>query len=344
MKSSEPASTVTRGPHKVTLSIVTPCFNESANLAELISRVRAVMSELDVPYEHIVIDNASTDDSLAILRAEASKDSSLRVIANVRNFGHIRSPYHAILQATGSCVVLLASDLQDPPEVIPELWRLWREGAPVVMLVKARTEESRLISLGRRLYYRTLNKASSSELVQDATGSGLYDRDVVEYLRSLNDPYPYLRGLVAESGFPVTRLAFDQPLRIAGKSSNNLASLYDMAMLGFTTHSRLPLRIVSLAGFCVAALSMLIGLVYLIRKLADWDAFELGLAPLAVGLFFLGAMQLIALGILGEYIGNIFLRIRGLPLVIEAERINFVDRSAYHPRGTASSDELRSSE
>lgn len=305
------------------VSVVTPCFNEEENLPELLTRVRAVMATLDVDYEHIVIDNASTDGSLTILRDQATKDPRLRVIANIRNFGHIRSPYHGLMQASGACVILLAADLQDPPELIPELYSRWLQGAKVVMLVKHTTEESGLKAGARRLYYRMLNRVSSSELIPDATGAGLYDRAVVEYLRSLNDPYPYLRGLVAESGFPVSRFGFSQPLRRGGRTSNNFASLYDMAMLGFTTHSRTPLRIVSLIGFSFAGLSLLIGFVYLIRKLFDWDAFELGLAPLAVGLFFLGAMQLIALGILGEYIGNIFLRVRGLPLVIESERINF---------------------
>lgn len=305
------------------VSVVTPCFNEQANLSELITRVRAVMESLDTKYEHIIIDNASTDRSRDILEAEAETDPRLRVIINMRNFGHIRSPFHGIMQASGSCVILLAGDLQDPPEVISELYSRWRDGAKVAMLVKEHTEESGLKALGRRLYYRTLNRISSSELIPDATGAGLYDRSVVEYLRSLDDPYPYLRGLVAESGFSVSRVGFSQPLRRGGRTSNNFASLYDMAMLGFTTHSRTPLRIVSLVGFCFAGLSLVIGFVYLVRKLLDWDAFELGLAPLAVGLFFLGAMQLIALGILGEYIGNIFLRVRRLPLVIEAERINF---------------------
>ena len=281
------------------------------------------MVRLGVSYEHLVIDNASTDNSADILRDEAALDSCLRVIVNVRNFGHIRSPFHAILQARGECVVLLSSDLQDPPELVPELVARWQGGSPVVMLVKDNTEERGPKAWGRRAYYRVLGKVSEAQLVPDATGAGLYDRRVIEYLRGLNDPYPYLRGLVAESGFPVGTLGFHQPLRSAGKSSNNFASLYDMAMLGFTTHSRTPLRLVSFFGFVTAAMSLLIGFVYLVRKFSDWDSFELGLAPLATGLFFLGAMQLIALGIIGEYVGNIFLRVRDLPLVVESERLNF---------------------
>ena len=305
------------------VSIVTPCYNEESNLAELISRIRSVMATLGVDYEHIVIDNASTDSSMQILRAESARDPRLRVILNVRNFGHIKSPYHALMQARGDCVIIMAADLQDPPEVIPSLYSRWQSGAFIVMLVKETTEESGLKAVGRRIYYRIMNRISDSDLVANATGAGLYDRTVVDYLKSLNDPYPYLRGLVAESGFPVQRVGFDQPLRRGGKSSNNFGSLYDNAMLGFTTHSRTPLRLVSLLGFTFAGLSLLLGLVYFVRKLSDWDSFQLGLAPLSIGLFFFGAVQLIALGILGEYIGNIFLRVRGLPLVVEAERINF---------------------
>lgn len=305
------------------ISIVTPCYNEEENLRELVSRIRGVMATTDPDYEHIIIDNASTDNSRAVLEAEAALDPHIKLIFNIRNFGHIRSPFHGLLQAHGSCVILLASDLQDPPELIPSLVERWRDGAKVVLLVKEGTEESGMRSWGRRAYYRALNKASDSQLVADATGSGLYDRQVVEYLRKLDDPYPYLRGLVAEAGFPLETVPFFQPLRGRGRTKNNFSTLYDMAMLGFTTHSRTPLRAVTLMGFVLGVVAFIIGCVYLVRKLLDWDSYDLGLAPLTVGVFFLGATQLIALGILGEYIGNIFLRLRKLPLVIEERRTNF---------------------
>lgn len=308
---------------QVLVSVVTPCFNEESNLRDLIERVRRSVGNSGFDYEHILIDNASTDSSADILREEAARDPRVRVILNVRNFGHIRSPFHAMMQTRGDCVILLASDLQDPPELIPGLLSKWQEGSSVVLLVKESTEESGLMAFCRKTYYRLLRRASATPQIEDATGAGLYDREVIKYLKSLNDPYPYLRGLVAESGFPIARVAFNQPLRKAGKSSNNLATLYDMAMLGFTTHSRTPLRLVSLVGFLFAGVSSVIGIYYFIRKLTDWNSFDLGVAPLAVGLFFFGAVQLISIGIIGEYIGNIFQRIRQLPLVIERERINF---------------------
>jgi glycosyltransferase involved in cell wall biosynthesis len=308
---------------RVRVSVVTPCFNEEGNLKELIARVRAVMAELDVTYEHLVIDNASTDSSLTILKEEAALDPNIHVIVNASNFGHIKSPFHGLMQSQGECAILLSSDLQDPPELITELLARWQNGAKVVLLVKANTEERGPKAWGRRLYYQILGKFSDSRSIPNATGAGAYDATVINYLRELNDPYPYLRGLVAESGYPIETISFYQPLRKAGKTSNNLFSLYDIAMLGFTTHSRTPLRLVAVIGFVMAALSLLVGLIYFIRKLTAWDSFELGLAPLAIGLFFLGAIQLIALGVIGEYIGNIFLRVRGLPLVVESERVNF---------------------
>jgi len=305
------------------VSVVTPCYNEVENLLELVSRVQTVLKSLDYDFEHIVIDNASTDGSQSLLRELALKHEHLRVIINARNFGHVRSPFHALLQARGDCVILIVADLQDPPELIPTLVSHWEAGFQVAFLVKNETEERGVMRWGRRIYYRLLQRLTTSEIVADATGAGVYDRSVVNYLKQLNDPYPYVRGLIGEMGIPIAKVPFVQPLRVRGRSKSSFAGLYDLAMLGFTTHSRVPLRLASLVGFAIAGLSLLTGVVYLCRKLFDWSSFDLGVAPLAIGLFFLGAVQLISLGILGEYVGNIFLRIRNLPLVVESERINF---------------------
>ena len=306
------------------LSIVTPTFNERENVEELVSGVRHACSQLEMTYEHIIIDNNSADGTWDALVQMAAGDPHLKLIRNERNYGHVRSPYHGLLQASGDAVILMAADLQDPPELIVDLVQEWQHGSKVVFLVRRSSAESRWVSSLRRLYYRMLGKMTSSPLVPDATGAGLYDRSVIDVLASLNDPYPYLRGLVVELGYPVAQVPFDQPRRERGKSKNGLRSLADLALLGLSTHSRAPLRFMSLMGFSLAALSLFIGLLYGIRKLLDWDSFDLGLAPIAVGLFFLGAVQLVCFGILGEYIGNIFTYVRRHPLVVEAERVNFV--------------------
>ena len=310
-------------PDRPVLSIVTPTLNESDNVEELVSRVRLACEGLSIEYEHIVIDNCSTDGTWDALVQMAQADERLRLIRNERDYGHIRSPFYGLLQASGDAAVLMASDLQDPPELIPDLVGKWRQGSKVVFLVKRSSAESSWVSLSRRVYYRALGKMSSSPLIGNATGAGLYDRSVVDVLRSIGDPYPYLRGLVAELGYPVATVLFDQPRRKRGNSKNGLGTLVDLGLLGLSTHSRTPLRLMSLAGFALAALSLLIGMLYGFRKLFDWDSFDLGLAPIAVGLFFLGAVQLICFGILGEYIGNIFIYVRKHPLVVEAERVNF---------------------
>jgi len=309
---------------KLYLSVVTPCFNEEENLPELFNRIRKVLDPLDLEYEHIVIDNASTDKSREIILEACQRDKRIKAIFNLKNYGHIRSPFHGLLQASGDCVIGLASDLQEPPELIPELLAQWCNGAKVVLLTRKSADERGVKQLARRAYYRTLKLISSHEVVLGATGAGLYDKRAIDYLRSIDDPYPFLRGLVTEAGFPIETVTFHQPLRTAGQSKNQFLTLYDIAMLGFTTSSRLPLRAVSFIGYFIGALSLLTAAYYLVRKLLSWDSFELGLAPLATGLFFVGAIQVISLGIIGEYIGNIFVRQRRLPLVIEERRVNFV--------------------
>jgi glycosyltransferase involved in cell wall biosynthesis len=282
------------------------------------------MSELpQYRFEHIYIDNASTDGTVPILRCLAATDSRVKVILNARNFGHIRSPFHGILQARGDAVISMASDLQDPPRLIKEFIRKWEEGFKVVMGVKTHSKETWLLFRLRRLYYRVLGRLSEVRLVENFTGFGLYDRQVVEILRRIDDPYPYFRGLIADIGFEAAKIEFVQPARKRGITKNNLYTLYDMAMVGLTNNTKIPLRLATTVGFLTSAISFLTGLFYFVYKLIYWQSFSAGLAPLVVGLFFFGGIQLFFLGIVAEYVGAIYTQVLHRPLVIEKERINF---------------------
>ncbi|HRQ31696.1 MAG TPA: glycosyltransferase family 2 protein [Anaerolineales bacterium] len=303
------------------ISVVTPCYNEAENVDELYERIRAALGDRE--YEHIFIDNASTDETQAKIRALAEKDLRVKAVFNTRNFGHIRSPYYALLQAAGDAVITLASDLQDPPERIPEFIAQWEQGYKVVIGVKTKSRESGLFYLLRTLYYRGLHRLSDVDLVEHFTGFGLYDRQVVDILRKLDDPYPYFRGMIADLGFPIARVEFEQPRRKRGISKNNFYTLYDMAMLGMTGYTKVPLRLAAMFGFFSAFVSFLIGSIYLLYKIIFWFEFSLGSAPIVIGLFFLGSVQLFFLGIVGEYIGAIYTQVMRRPLVIEKERINF---------------------
>ena len=305
------------------ISIITPCFNEEENLEELYKRICEVMQSLNYDYEHIFIDNASTDQSAQILRQLSAKDKRVKVIFNTRNFGHIRSPYHALLQSSGDAVIGMASDLQDPPERLPEFIQKWEEGYKVVIGVKKKSKESMAFFFLRSIYYQTLRRLSDVPLIDNFTGFGLYDRQVIDILRDLQDSYPYFRGLVADLGFEYAQIEFEQPRRKRGISKNNFYTLYDLAMLGVTGYTKIPLRLAALIGFIASLTSFLIGLVYLIYKLLFWFEFSLGSAPIVIGLFFIGSVQLFFLGIVGEYIGAIYTQVMRRPLVIEKERINF---------------------
>ncbi len=245
------------------------------------------------------------------------------MIVNTRNFGHIRSPYHAILQAQGDIIIALASDLQDPPERIPEFIEKWEEGYKVVIGVKKQSEESSLFYFLRTVYYRGLRALSDVPLIENFTGFGLYDREVIKVIRDINDPYPYFRGMIADLGFERAEVVFTQPRRKRGISKNNFYTLYDLAMLGVTNYTKIPLRLATMFGFFSAIVSFLIGFAYLVYKLIFWFEFSLGSAPIIIGLFFLGSIQLFFLGIVGEYIGAIYTQVMRRPLVIEKERINF---------------------
>lgn len=309
---------------KKIISIVTPCFNEEDNVLELCRRVKAVMEALpQYDYEHVFIDNASTDRTAAILKEIAAHDKRVKIIVNMRNFGPARSPLHALFQVKGDAVIPMAADFQDPPETIGELVRKWEEGYKIVAAVKKGSHEPLLMAAVRKLYYRLLCRLTESELIKDFTGFGLYDRLVIELIKSTGDHYPYFRGLVTEMGYPIARIEYVRPVRKRGLSKNRLYDLYAEAMGGIVSHSKVPLRLATFTGFVVAFLSLLTSAGYLVYKLIYWSEFKVGLAPLVIGLFFFSAVQLIFLGIFGEYIGSIHTRIFQNWLVIEKERINF---------------------
>ena len=307
------------------ISVVSPCYNEEGNVEILTDRVREIFAGLpQYRYEHIIIDNHSTDRTVEILRGIAAKDSNVKVIVNARNFGHIRSPHHAILEATGDAVVVLLSDLQDPPEMILSFVREWEAGYPIVVAIKSTSDENGLMYRIRSVYYKTVARLTDVKVLEHFTGFGLYDRRIIEILkRDFDDPYPYFRGQIAEIGLPYKALHYNQKRRMRGITKNNFYTLYDIAMLGITNLSKVPLRLVVFGGFVCAGLSLFAGFAYLLAKLFFWNRFELGLAPTMIGLFFLGSVQLIALGIIGEYIGSIHTIVQNRPLVTEKERINF---------------------
>lgn len=307
------------------ITIVTPCYNEALNVREVHRRVKEVAAGLpQYRFEHLFIDNASTDGTVDVLREMAAEDPTVRVIVNARNFGHVRSPFHAFLQAEGDAVGFLCADLQDPPELFLEMIREWEKGTPIVAAIKNTSDESGLMYAVRTAYYRLVARLTNVEVLEHFTGFGLYDRSVVELIRgNFRDPYPYFRGMIAETGLPHAKVFYNQKRRERGKSKNNFYALYDMAMLGITNLSKVPLRLVTFSGFVSAGLSFFAGIFYFGYKLAFWNHFTVGTAPLVLGLFFLGSVQLIALGIIGEYIGSIHTFAQNRPLVTERERINF---------------------
>ncbi len=306
------------------ISIVTPCFAEEGNVRELAGAVRDVMRTLPMyEYEHVFIDNGSMDQTPALLRALAAQDSRIKVILNARNFGQVRSGYYAMLQTTGDAVIAMACDFQDPPALIPHFVKAWESGAKIVLGVKETAAESKLFYGLRSWYYRLLARIADVQVVKHATGFGLYDRSVVEDLRRIDDPYPFFRGLLAEIGHTPVTVPYHQPLRARGVTSQNFWSLYDVALLGIVHHSKAPLRLATVTGFFIAFLSVLAGFGYLVYKLLFWNQFSVGVAPLVIGMFFLSSVQLVFIGVLGEYLGAVWTHVRKHPHVFERERLNF---------------------
>ena len=308
------------------ISVITACYNEEENVAALI---KAVANEFEqVPqytYEHIFIDNSSTDNTVGILKDIAATDKHVKIIVNDRNFGHIRSPFYGMIQCRGDAVISLVADFQDPPEMIIKFLEKWEEGYKIVIGIKKKSRENPIMFALRRLFYNLLASVSEGgeKPVRNFTGFGLYDQKFVAVLRSLDDPYPYFRGLITDLGFNRCELHYTQPRRAGGTTKNNFFTLYDMAMLGFTSHSRLPLRLSAFIGFFSGIISLAFAIVYFIYKLIYWHRFQVGQAPMVIGMFFFSSVQLFFIGIIGEYIGAIHRQVKKRPLVIEKERINF---------------------
>jgi len=307
------------------ISIVTGCFNEEENVEALYTEVKKIFQEQlkNYEYEHIFIDNASKDATVSILKRLAGVDKNVKIIVNSRNFGHIRSPYYGLLQASGDAVISIVADFQDPPDMIPQLIKKWEEGFKIVVGVKEKSDESSIFFLIRKIYYKIATKLADVELIDNFTGFGLYDKSIIDIFRNIPDAYPYFRGLICEIGFEKAIIEYHQPARKRGITKNNFYTLFDLAMLGITTHSKVPVRLASMMGFGTAILSMFVALGYFVYKLLFWKSFQLGLAPLVIGLFFFSAVQLISIGIIGEYVGNIYTQVLKRPLVIEKERVNF---------------------
>lgn len=303
------------------ISIVSPCYNEEKNLAQVYAEVKNVFVNhlKNYEYEHIFIDNASTDSSELILRKIASEDKNVKVILNSRNFGSIKSPIHGLFQATGDAIILLASDLQDPPNLIIDFVKSWERGNEIIIGIKTNTHESKILFAIGTLYYNLISKISETKPAKNYNGFGLYDKKIIELIKKLEDPYPYFRGLVFKVGFKIDQIKFVQPKRNHGISSSNFYSLFDVAMLGICTNSKIPFRIFTFIGFIMLAFSIATTII----KLLLGNVFEINLSPTILSLFFLSSLLLLLGGILGEYISIILTKITKEPLAIERERINF---------------------
>lgn len=306
-----------------TISVVTPCYNEERNVEEVYLKVKDVFAGLNYKYEHIYIDNSSTDNTVAILKKIAKNDKNIKIIVNSRNFEWIRSPFYGILQARGDAVILMASDLQDPPSLIAEFIKKWEAGYKIVLGIKEKSKESFLMYSVRSFYYKLYKLISENEVFEHSTGFGLYDSSVVEIFRDLKEPYPFLKSLISEIGFEKAIVKFTQEKRQKGISSSNFYKLYDSAITGIVSDSKILIRISTIFGFFAAIVSLILAVTYLFLKFIFWDKFQLGIASLACGIFFFASVQLFFIGIVGEYVGAIYTQVKNRPLVIEKERINF---------------------
>ena len=305
------------------ISVVLPCFNEEENIKPLYESLERILGKLNYNFEYLFIDNCSEDKTVQEIKKICAKDPKVKLIVNSRNFGHIRSPMHGILNATGDSAILMATDFQDPPELLLEFIQKWEEGYKVIKGVKSSSEEKSFFFFVRKTYYKTVNRLADVELTQNYTGFGMYDSCVLQELKKVKDRYPYFRGLISEIGFKSAEIKFKQPQRKRGFTKNNLYTLYDMGILGIISHSKIPLRICTVVGFLTGAFFFSVSLGYLLLKIIFWKSFSFGLAPLMIGLFFLGGMNLFFLGLLGEYICAIHTQVIAHPIVVEKERVNF---------------------
>jgi glycosyltransferase involved in cell wall biosynthesis len=305
------------------ISIITPTFNEEENIEKLCLKISEEMKKLNYDYEHIIIDNHSDDKTISIIKKIAEKDKKIKVIINARNFGHIRSPIYGMLQASGDACIMMSSDFQDPPELIPKYISEWEKGNKIILGQRTTSDENFLMNSFKNLFYKFIQSISETPLMKNTTGSGLFSKDIVDQIRKIDDPYPYFRGLLSEISSEIKLIQFHQPKRSGGKTKNNLYTLYDIGVLGIVKHSKMPLRIMTFIGFFTSIVSIIIAITFLFYKILFWNSFDVGIAPLVIGLFAIASVQIFLLGFIGEYVMTILTHNRKLPLVIEKERINF---------------------
>lgn len=310
---------------KKTISIMVPTYNEEENVFLMYEALKNIFQKelKKYDYEILFIDNKSLDKTRTLIREICAKDKNVKAIFNAQNFGQFNSPYYGLISTTGDCTISVAADFQDPVEMIPKFVKEWENGYKIVIGIKNKSEESKIVYALRSLYYKMIKKFSEVEQIEHFTGFGLYDKDFIEVLKNLDDPDPYLRGIVAELGFERKEIPFTQPKRQRGKSSNNWYRLYDAAMLGITSYTKIGLRLATIVGFIISFLSVFVALIYLVLKLCNWNSFQAGIAPIIIGVFLLGGMQIFFIGFLGEYILNINQRIMHRPLVVVEEKLNF---------------------
>ncbi len=310
---------------KKTISIMVPTYNEEENVVLMYEALKNIFQKelKKYNYEILFIDNKSQDKTRTLIREICAKDKNVKAIFNAQNFGQFNSPYYGLISTTGDCTISVAADFQDPVEMIPKFVKEWEKGYKIVIGIKNKSEESKIVYALRSLYYKMIKKFSEVEQIEHFTGFGLYDKDFIEVLKNLDDPDPYLRGIVAELGFERKEIPFTQPKRQRGKSSNNWYRLYDAAMLGITSYTKIGLRLATIVGFIISFLSILVALIYLVLKFCNWNSFQAGIAPILIGVFLLGGMQIFFIGFLGEYILNINQRIMHRPLVVVEEKLNF---------------------
>ena len=307
------------------ISVLIPCYNEEENVVPISEAVIKTLQK-DLPeydYELVFIDNDSQDHTRSLIRQLCDENPKIKAIFNARNFGQFNSPYYGMLQITGDCVIEMVADFQDPVELIPQYVHEWEKGYKIVIGIKTSSKENRLMYWLRGCYYKMMKKLSDVEQIEQFTGSGLYDRDFIEVLRNLDDPTPFLRGIVAELGFKIKQIPYEQPKRRAGETKNHFYQLYDAAMLSITSYTKAGLRLATIFGSICSLISMVVAVVYLVMKLMYWDRFPAGMAPVIIGMCFLGSVQIFFIGLMGEYILSINARVMKRPLVIEEERLNF---------------------
>ncbi len=305
------------------ISVVTPTYNEFENIEALYKEIKKIFNKLNLDYEHIVIDNCSNDGTIGVLKKIAKNDKNFKVILNQSNFGHIKSPFHGLINSSGDATIIMCSDFQHPPKLIEEYLNKWKKGSKVILGQKIDSKENYLKKKIRNLYYFFLNLLSQDKIIPNTTGDGLYDSSVIEHLKNINDPSPFTRGLVHQLGFKVDTIKFVQEKRLGGVTKNNILTLFDMGIDGIIKHSNLPIRFFSFIGFFGSLVCLIVSIYYFINKILFWDTFSAGTAPLLVGVFGILSLIILMLGLIGEYLIKLLEYSRKLPRVIEEERINF---------------------